>query len=59
MNKIYFRQRVIHKVLLGLKTYKAVSPDGMDPTVLKNCQVFLMPLQLFYRSYSKEICRSS
>ena len=61
MNKIYFRQRVVHKVLLNLNIHKAAGPDGIAPIVLKNCAASLsFPLkQLFYRSYSKGICPSS
>ena len=53
MKKVYFRQRVVRKVLLVFKIHKAAGPDGISSFVLKNCAAIFSAVIL---SYSKRIC---
>lgn len=47
MKRIYFRARVISRVMKSLNTNKSSGPDGIPATVLKNCNsVLSRPLQV-------------
>ena len=57
MKRIHFRTRVISRVLRSLNANKSSGPDGVTPTVLKNCDSSLsQPLaRLFHLSYSSGV----
>lgn len=57
MGSIFFRERAVLKVLLGLNIHKSAGPDGIPPIVLKSCARSLCrPLRnLYYLSFSTGI----